>query len=403
MFTKRPRYDISQFPERIQIGIAEALTRSIKASVNIYGVLPPTVVNWLNTLDPDWVDDLLLEAEDYASDIVNAVPVKTVLQFPHMMLVGNSGSGKSVLSKYLAWKANCTCVVIDPHRRPKDWEGLMVVGAGRDFKLIAQFFTALVELMDQRYDLYAEGVEDFEPLVVIIDEFLAIVENKHSQQICVEAFCLLVREARKVCIQLMILAQGNEVEALKIKGIGSIRKNLVPVFLGEFAIENAELLASKKRISNEDLAILKHQPRPCVIKDRLGVIPEINESEIFFGDQQLPADFVKVWDEVRQRKFAGGQIASASTRADAVIARLSNSQQALTTSGQRLVSPVDDSIKSAIISYIEKRPNQLITPRNLLSGVAKARDIGAEKARQYLSELANEGYGKLISEGLVTN
>jgi hypothetical protein len=106
---------------------------------------------------------------------------------------------------------------------------------GRNYPAIGQEVDRLVKLMDTRYEARGKGQKQFEPLIVVLDEFPACVANLPKS--FTENIMLLVREARKISIKLIVLSQGSEVKSLGIEGQGSIRECFAMIAIGKFATE----------------------------------------------------------------------------------------------------------------------------------------------------------------------
>lgn len=383
--------NISNLSPRMQVALSKVIGEVLLDYANRTGTLSDNIIQWLYSLPPGLLEDMIRVAEDYASDIAGAIPVKRCLDKPHIMIVGETGSGKSTLCKYLVSMATAPCIAIDPHATPSDWNGVFVVGGGMNYADVEKAFKVLYDLMKHRYELRDAGQTHFEPLVVIVDEFLAITSNDIYGKACSDYFKKLIREARKVGIKLVILAQGAEVKSLGIEGEGSIRDGLAVVYLGKFAVKQC------RKECPQHGRIMQQLEHPCMVDDMPAALPTIPDN-LQFPNQQLPADFMALWEAAPQRQNPKKKqlLLKGATGADAVTASLSNTQQASASSD-------GDPIKSAILSYASKHPNELIQPRDILSGVWVARDIGTERAKQYLEDLANEGYGQLIAQGLVTN
>ena len=114
--------------------------------------------------------------------------------------------------------------------------------------------SALLRLLQ---DVYSGGLTNFEFCNVAIDELPAIVVQCEKIQ---EQLKILIREARKVRITLILLTQGAEVKTLKMEGEGSVRDSLTFIRLGNFATDHARKLKDKKLLS-----WLKGSDRPCLV------------------------------------------------------------------------------------------------------------------------------------------
>lgn len=214
---------------------------------------------------------------------VKFADIKTALSKPHMLLLGETNSGKSTLVKFLVSHASAPSLVLDSHAAPDDWQNMNVIGMGRNYPAIGSEVDRLVRLMDTRYAARGKGQKTFEPLIVVLDEFPACVANLPKS--FTENIMLLVRESRKVSIKLIVLSQGSEVKALGIEGQGSIRECFAMIAIGKFAIEKAKTLKDEKV-----KAFIDSAQYPAMLDDLPCQLPQINK--VALPVLPLPSDYL---------------------------------------------------------------------------------------------------------------
>ena len=199
--------------------------------------------NWLDASLAPPKREIQVQAPVEATAPVKYAPIESSLKKPHLMILGETGSGKSTICKYLVSQVNAPCLIIDPHASPTDWRGFTVTGSGRNYEAIANEFERLANLMQTRYEARDNGVTQFDPLIVIIDEFPAIASSLGKG--ATDTVKLLAREARKVSIRMCLLSQGAEVKTLGLEGEGSIRECFAMLRLGNFALSHGKSLKDK--------------------------------------------------------------------------------------------------------------------------------------------------------------
>jgi hypothetical protein len=214
---------------------------------------------------------------------VKFTDIKTALSKPHMLLLGETNSGKSTLVKFLVSHASAPSLVLDSHAAPDDWQNMNVIGMGRNYPAIGDEVDRLVELMNNRYEARGKGQKQFEPLIVVLDEFPACVANLGKS--FTENIMLLVREARKVSIKLIVLSQGSEVKSLGIEGQGSIRECFAMIAIGKFATEKA------KSLKDEQIkAFIDSAQYPAMLDDLPCQLPQIDRVNL--PVLPLPKDYL---------------------------------------------------------------------------------------------------------------
>ena len=199
--------------------------------------------NWLDASLQPPKREIQVQAPVEATAPVKYAPIESSLKKPHLMILGETGSGKSTICKYLVSQVNAPCLIIDPHASPTDWRGFTVTGSGRNYEAIATEFERLANLMQIRYEARDKGISQFDPLIVIIDEFPAIASSLGKG--ATDTVKLLAREARKVSIRMCLLSQGAEVKTLGLEGEGSIRECFAMLRLGNFALSHGKSLKDK--------------------------------------------------------------------------------------------------------------------------------------------------------------
>jgi len=244
--------------------------------------------NWLDASLQPPKREIQVQAPVEATAPVKYAPIESSLKKPHLMILGETGSGKSTICKYLVSQVNAPCLIIDPHASPTDWRGFVVTGSGRNYEAIATEFERLANLMQIRYEARDNGVTQFDPLIVIIDEFPAIASSLGKG--ATDTVKLLAREARKVSIRMCLLSQGAEVKTLGLEGEGSIRECFAMLRLGNFALSHGKSLKDKnigEAMENSDRPAMLDQ-LPC----NLPILSDAQSMPVL----PLPNDYLELVD-----------------------------------------------------------------------------------------------------------
>lgn len=245
---------------------------------------------------------------------VKFADVKQALSKPHCMLLGSTGDGKSTLAKHLA--ANCTAytIVIDPHAAPDDWGNLPVFGAGRKYSEIAKIMGVTLELLQVRFDARDQGVKQFEPIIIICDEYPAIIASSEAGKVASSWMKLISREARKVSIRLVVLTQSPEVKAIGLEGEGSVRDNFCFIRLGEFALDHA------KSLKDESIkSAIESADRPAMLGNLPCAIPQLSD-RLAMPVLSMPIDYQELIDSPHQLPIAPPSVAIAAQPQSTAIA-----------------------------------------------------------------------------------
>jgi hypothetical protein len=299
--------------------------------------------------------------------------IEKALSKPHVMILGETGSGKSTLCKYLVSQVNAPCVIIDPHATPSDWQGFKVIGAGRKYQNIAAEFERLIALMQLRYEARDKGISQFAALVVIIDEFPAIASELGKD--ATAAVKLLARESRKVSIKMVLLSQGAEVKTLGLEGEGSIRECFAMLRLGNFALTYAK--------QSKDIGIseaISTSSRPAMLDNlpcNLPTLPDAQSLPVL----PLPRDYLDLLTN-----------ATGDTVQPSFESLIASSTPVISSAQPKLSAPLE-----AILDYAS-RQGDYVSARKIQSGVRMFRDATANEIRGYFQWLSDRGYGTVRGE-----
>jgi len=315
--------------------------------------------NWLDASLQPPKREIQVQAPVEVTAPVKYAPIETSLKKPHLMILGETGSGKSTICKYLVSQVNAPCVIIDPHASPTDWKGFNVIGSGRNYDDIANEFERLANLMQSRYEQRDQGVTQFDPLIVIIDEFPAIASSLGKG--ATDTVKLLAREARKVSIRMCLLSQGAEVKTLGLEGEGSIRECFAMLRLGNFALSHGKAL--------KDKAIgeaLESNDRPAMLDQLPCNLPVLSDSQSM-PVLPLPSDYQALLDTPKP----------------------------IANSVDKLSEPMQ-----IILQYVESKAPEWVKD-NAVANSSRRLPLSTEDTRSYLQWLADQGFVECRKTGAV--
>lgn len=132
----------------------------------------------------------------------------------HMLVIGATGGGKTTLLHKIAAtliQRGVTVVVLDPDALPSDWAQCYVYGAGDNYEDMERAIDYTWELVRERREMRADGIRNFDPLYIIMDEYADIHTNCENMLALTEN---LLRRANKLNIHVIIGVQDKQVLTL---------------------------------------------------------------------------------------------------------------------------------------------------------------------------------------------
>ncbi len=217
-----------------------------------------------------WLQSLMLPSSllSISVDISNWTPPNLVtdigklLQSKHARILGDTGSGKSILAKYLARTINGEVKVYDVEATKKDWRGFEVVGKGENWQAITNAMKDDLSLISERVGIATSDDNDdgWDALtsgttIRIVEEYPDVKDevNKLAKGITNPADGLAdewcsrgARRGRKPGLFLILISQFDAVSAWGFEGKSALVKCFRAIRLGEFAIAHAKSLKDKQ-------------------------------------------------------------------------------------------------------------------------------------------------------------
>lgn len=180
---------------------------------------------------------------------VRFYPLENVRTETHTAVIGESGSGKSLLTKYLILRYfnDANVSIYDCDATPYDWANFHVIGRGGNFKAIATEMKQDLQLLKERTQLRGEGEGFGGDEVRVIEEYPSTAaeliylaskqEVEFTRNLSVDWLRRILRRGRKHRLKIFAVAQEFEVGAWKIEGEGGLRNAFSVFYLGGAAYD----------------------------------------------------------------------------------------------------------------------------------------------------------------------
>ena len=197
-----------QIASIVQIVILVLITPTL---VRVFG---PHLLAWITSR---WSGHKAKSVASAAEDKSVQVQSATLAEGHRWLIVGASGSGKSTAARgmvrdYLAKGAEV--LILDPEGAA--WpRGAQMTGAPDDFDAIGAELVKVGALATARRAHFMRGVRTFAPLLVVIEEAPAVLQQSPG---AVAILSDLARRGRKLSIHLLMLAQDTQAKTLKLEG-----------------------------------------------------------------------------------------------------------------------------------------------------------------------------------------
>lgn len=196
-------------------------------------------------------------------------------QAHHTMIVGPTGSGKSVLVQWLVQRyfTGADVRVYDSDAAPEDWPGFPVIGRGGDFVSISGAMVEDLKLLDRRCEQRSQGKAITTEAVRVCEEFPAVAAeltellNGKKDSSAANWLKRIARRGRKYKIKLILVTQETTVAAMGIEGEGGVRKAFTIIYLGSAALEVASTIKDAE-LRSAFLQRFQQCDRPCLVNHR---------------------------------------------------------------------------------------------------------------------------------------
>lgn len=189
--------------------------------------------------------------------------------FPHVRIIGKSGSGKTYTAEQVLKLLGGEQWIITCKKKPHNWVGLKVYGVPFNWDSVREGIDCTLKRMWENYNRIERNLLPIRTNVVI-DEWRSIKNNVSESS---EQIKELISVARDSEVRLVCLATGEQVKTWGLEGESDLGDCFTTVRLKSFAIDHAK----KLKLSSAKLQWLYAQDRPCMVDDDIADLKQLQE------------------------------------------------------------------------------------------------------------------------------
>jgi ABC-type oligopeptide transport system ATPase subunit len=227
----------------LKLGIVtcQSAESGIKRLLKVYDALPYSGVPMSQVIEASAT--VITEPFEIITDVVSAIASK------QLMIIGNSGAGKSTVAQYLAYTIGGTVRVLECEGTPDDWKGMEVIGRGEDWKSINTAMVLELEELSRRVGIRNERGD---AALAGMDQVTIVEEYPEVKAKCPDADEWLERHARrgrKTLRFIICLSQYDRVSAWGLEGKSDLGDCFYRLRLGKTALGHAKSLKNDALIN----------------------------------------------------------------------------------------------------------------------------------------------------------
>ncbi|MBW4472599.1 MAG: ATP-binding protein [Stenomitos rutilans HA7619-LM2] len=162
--------------------------------------------------------------------------LQNFLEYPGL-LFGGMGAGKSWTARYLVMekvRAGHQVILLDPHAANHEWKGIRHIGAGMDYRAIAEFLQWYLDEIERRYQEFnrsglteedwQQSLRQQQRITSVVSEEMTNWADRLPGDIGSKFFKSAMSDSRKVLMPPLFVAHDRTLSALgDAKGIARLR------------------------------------------------------------------------------------------------------------------------------------------------------------------------------------